>query len=32
MEKAFVFGRGFSAKSRTGSALSRKSAGISGYG
>lgn len=32
MEKAFVFNRGQSGKSRAGSALSRKSAGIGGYG
>ena len=32
MEKAFVFNRGHSGKSRAGSALSRKSAGIGGYG
>lgn len=32
MEKAFVFNRGYSAKSRSNSALSRKSGGIGGYG
>ena len=32
MEKAFVFNRGYSAKSRSGSALSRNSKGMGGYG
>lgn len=32
MEKAFIFNRGFSAKSRSNSALSRKSGGVGGYG